>query len=991
MTQLFNSKKTSVSLIVTIILLLSFQLSHAQNEQINLYRNFSWRNIGPASMAGRVSDVEALDDNYQVVLVASASGGVWKSTNAGTTWSPIFDNYGSGSIGDVAFFQKDPDIIWVGTGEANNRNSSGWGDGIYKSTDGGRSFENVGLNDTYQIARIITNPEDKNIVYVAAIGNLWGHSGSRGVFRTTDGGQTWLKLTNGLPDDGKTGCTDLIINPDNPEILYAAMYERIRKPWSFNSGGPNGGIFRSEDGGNSWTKLTNGLPLGNTGRTGLAIYLKNPEIIMANVEADENLPNDMNIPGPGVYRSEDGGNSWKYLYRHSSRPFYFGQIRINPSDDNLVYLLYRDFEISRDGGKTFGSGFRGVYGDPHAMWICPNNPNIIYFGDDGGSHLSHDAGRSWIKFDNMAIGQYYAIGVDMRDPYWVYGGLQDQNVWSVTSNSRDRTGILNDHTFNVSGGDGFHTQIDPTDWRTVYSVAHVGYVGRSNIETRERKFITPTPATIINFEEYSKPDYNETPIIYTIDPGEHWLWGDLQSRSVNGNILPPHFRFNWSSPLVISSNNPGTIYFGSNYLFRSIDRGDTWQIISPDLTTNDPKKRNPTGDGGLTVDVTGAENHCTIITISESHVNPNVIWAGTDDGNVQVTKDGGNTWTNTKYNIPDLPQEIWVSRVEASHFDAGTAYVSFDGHRSDDFNPYVYKTTDFGQNWISISDGIPDGNSVYVVKEDFKNPDLLFAGTEFSCFVTINGGKTWSKLNNNFPTVAIHDLVIHPRDGDIIAGTHGRSIWILDDITPLQQLTNSVLEQDVYLFDNRTATKWQNISRGGSRGNFIYRGQNPQQGAFIHYYLKNPPLENVGIEITDINNDFLFAQSIRGEQGINKFRWNMQFPVTESQRNELKTKLNNIIEKLLDSSIDNTQKQKLENIRLELINSTRNNDLNRIRQTLIIDFGYIAKGDEKQFGESLGRSISAPAGNYRVTLDVSGEKFYGSIIIREDPILDKNK
>ncbi|MFC1729214.1 WD40/YVTN/BNR-like repeat-containing protein [candidate division KSB1 bacterium] len=961
----------------------------AQIPADNIQQTFRWRSIGPASMAGRVSDVEAFEDNDSIVIVASASGGVWKSTNAGTTWEPVFDSYGSGSIGDVAFYQNDADLFWVGTGEANNRNSSGWGDGIYKTTDGGERFMHMGLTDTHQIARVITHPSDRDIVYVAAVGHLWGYSGSRGLFKTTDGGETWRKLTDGLPDDDRTGATDLAIDSENPDILYAAMYHRVRKAWTFQSGGPNGGIFKSTDAGRTWKKLTNGLPTGNTGRIGLSVYRKNPRILMANIEADENLPDDLQIPGPGVYRSEDGGETWTYLYRHVSRPFYFGQIRIDPTDDQVVYLLYRSFEMSRDGGKTFSGGFRGVYGDPHAMWIDPHGSGRIYFGDDGGVHLSHDNGRSWIKFDNMAIGQYYAIGVDMRDPYWVYGGLQDQNVWGVPSRSRDRQGILNDHTFNVSGGDGFHVQVDPTNWRTVYSVAHVGYAGRQNVETRERVFITPTPATIANFDKYARADYQEDPIIYTINPGEHWLWSDLPARSIQGNILPPHFRFNWSTPLVMSPNNPRTIYFGSNYLFRSVDRGDTWMIISPDLTTNNPAKRNPNGDGGLTVDVTGAENHCTIITISESPVNDRTIWAGTDDGNVQVTTDGGTSWTNVRNSIPGIPDEIWVSRVEASHFNERTAYVSLDGHRNDDFRPYIFRTTDTGKTWTDISGDIPEGQSVYVVKEDYVNKDLLFAGTEFGCFVTLDGGGSWARLNNELPTVAVHDLVIHPRDGDVVTGTHGRSIYILDDITPLQQMTDEVRGSDLHLFQHRTATRWQNVSRGGSRGHFLYRGENPPRGAYIHFYLKSVPQGDAQVTIEDLPGLRVRTLSIEGERGINRAIWNMTFEPTPEERTGYRSRLEDIIEELGGRVTNDIDREQLVYISHELTTARSVRETNAVRQSLIENFAHFGRGIEL-FGFPL-QPTPAPSGIYRITVTADGRTVSGTLTVRDDPILNNER
>ncbi len=509
----------------------------AQASGDQLFQSFRWRNIGPANMMGRISALDALDTDWRVVLVGSASGGVFKSHNAGQTWTPIFDDYGSGSIGDVAFYQGDPQIIWVGTGEANNRNSSGWGDGVYKSTDGGKTFSRMGLEDTFQIARIATHPSDPDIVYVAAIGSLWGYSGSRGLYRTLDGGKTWVKLTNGLPDDGKTGCTEIKMHPTDPDVLYTAMYHRLRKPWTFTSGGSNSGIFKSTDGGNSWERLTKGLPEGELGRIGIDIYRSDPQTVVASVEASDKLPADMSVPGPGVYRSDDGGESWRYLLRHTSRPMYHGRIAINPLDDDLIYVIARIFQFSKDGGKTFsGKPWRGAGGDDHDLWISPQDKNVFYTASDQGAHLTIDGGKSFLSFNNMAIAQYYAIGVDMRDPYWVYGGMQDIGGFGGPSNSRDRNGILNDHNIEVNGGDGFHMQVDPTDWRTVYTVCHVGGLGRINMETRDFKLISPRPESILNFSDYFDPDFPETPIRYSIFPGEHWLWR-YPSRSQYSSLL----------------------------------------------------------------------------------------------------------------------------------------------------------------------------------------------------------------------------------------------------------------------------------------------------------------------------------------------------------------------------------------------------------------------------------------------------------------------
>ena len=838
-----------------------------------------WRNIGPANMSGRVSAIAVLNNDFRTVLVGGASGGVFKSTNAGITWEPIFEQYGSASIGDLAFFQKDPNIIWVGTGEANNRNPTGWGDGIYKSTDGGKTFVHVGLKNTYMIARIITHPTDPDIVYVAAIGDLWAYDGDRGLFKTTDGGKTWQKIIKGLPNDGKTGCTEIAMHPTDPNTLYVAYYQRIRNGWSIYSGGPNGGIFVTNDGGANWRKLTKGLPTGETGRIGLSIYRRNPKTIVACVEADEKLPSDMSVPGPGVYRSDDAGETWQYIHRIASRPFYHSQIQIHPLDDKLIYVPHREFVMSSDGGKTFGPGFRGVYGDPHAMWIDPIGGKTMYFGDDGGAHISHDMGASWIKFDNMALGQYYGVAVDMREPFWVYGGLQDNNTWGTPSNSRDRAGILNDSSFFVSGGDGFHAQVDPTDWRTVYSTGHGGVLGRSNVETRQHKGISPTSQTTVNIKDFAKTaGYKPFTFITGGASTDRTLWPDVPDRLVDKFYLPPNFRYNWDVPVVLSPLNPRTVYYGSSHLFKSVDRGDTWMVISPDLTTDDPVKRDGWAtNGGLTRDISGAECYCTIVSIGPSSISDLTIWVGTDDGNVQVTRNGGMTWTNVRPNIPGVPAGEWISCVEASHFAEGRAFITIDGHRSGDFKPHVFRTEDFGKTWKNVTANLPDGQVVYVLREDFKNPDLLFIGTEFGVFASLDGGGRWDRFMGGLPTVPVFDLVIHPREADLVAGTHGRSIWIADDLTALQQFTPEVAVKDVHLFDSRPAVQWLEISRGGSRGMFYFHGENPLAGTAIHFYLKAALQGDALLTISNFDGSAKRTAKVQAMAGINRFQWDMRF------------------------------------------------------------------------------------------------------------------
>jgi hypothetical protein len=572
------------------------------------------------------------------------------------------------------------------------------------------------------------------------------------------------------------------------------------------------------------------------------------------------------------------------------------------------------------------------------------------------------------------------------------------------SNSREWRGILNGHNTWVAEGDGFHSQIDPTDWRTIYTVNHVGFVARQNVETRRHTYITPTPETTVNFTDHADFDYPEEPPEYTISPGEHWFFGERPDRPP----LPPQFRFNWSSPFIISPNNPHTVYFGSSYLFKSVDRGDTWRIISPDLTTNDPDLRNPNNKGGLTTENTGGEHHCTIVTISESPKDPGIVWVGTDDGNVQVTRNGGGSWTNVRDNIPGVPLKIWVSRVEASHFEAGTAYVSLDNHRYDDTKPYVYKTTDFGATWTDISSGLPDG-SVYVIREDFKNPKLLFVGTEFALYTSIDGGTSWHRMMKDLPTVAIHDLILHPRDADLVAGTHGRSIWIADDVTPLQQLTNDVLTKDVHMFENRVATKWIRINLGRKQPDFEFRGANPPSGALIYYYLKKAPESPITIEIQDREGQHKEVFDVEAKAGINRAEWDLTFKTREKHRIAFKKHLHDVMDRLSQRVRKQEEKQKLAELRKRLDEASTeepapkaedeserdararhpDNILNQIRRDLVWSFSIYA-GGEPFFGDKLG-PVEATAGEYRVVLRVEGRSHEGSLTLRDDPLIDASK
>ncbi len=937
--------------------------------------DLKWRNIGPANMMGRIAAIDASNTDYRKVLIASASGGVFKSNNGGITWESIFDNYGSGSIGSVKFDQNNLNTIWVGTGESANRNSSAWGDGIYKSVDGGKSFKNMGLKSTHQIAEIEIHPNNPDIVYAAAVGHLWGYSGERGLFRTEDGGLSWDRVLGGLPNDGKTGCTEIIFHPENPDIMFAGFYHRLRQPASFISGGEQGGLFKSTDGGKSWRKISEGIAKGKSGMIDISIHLNNPNIIVMAYEADENLPEDE--PGTGVYISYDEGESWKFLLKHAVRPFYHGQIEIDPINPDNIYVVSRGFMISNDGGKTFSSRrWRTDGGDDHDMWIAPYDNNIMYLATDQGSRLSVDGGMSWLSHNNMAIGQYYAIGVDMRDPYHVGGGLQDNGLWMTPSNSREYRGILNMHSTWIAEGDGFHTQIDPDDWRTVYTVNHVGFVARQNIETREYSFITPTPETISNFKQYVDYNYDETRNRYTIDPGEHWFFRERPERP----LLPPQFRFNWSSPFIISSHNSKKVLFGSNHLFQSHDRGDNWKIISPDLTTNDKKLRNTSDGGGLTNSNTGGENHFTIITISDTPIDTLSIWVGTDDGNVQVTRNNGASWDNVKKNIRGIPDKIWVSRVEASKHAKGRAYVSFDNHRFDDNKPYVFVTEDYGKSWNNISSNLPIDYSVYVIKEDPIDKNLLFVGTEKSVYFSTNRGLSWEKLGNNLPTVAIHDLVIHPRDGDLVVGTHGRSIWILDDISPLRFLN----KENDKLLPTRVSTKWVKINTGRKQPFFEFRGENPPYGSIINYYSTSNTRGDLIIskdEFESNENAPSFRKSIEINKGINRFIWPFTLKRSEEEFINYRDKFIGIKESFKEIVDD---KKGLNSYDFKDQKSFSN--INKLRKKFLDNYGMYANG-KKIFGDKLYNEFDIEEGIYNVMIRLdNGDNFRDKIIVRKDPL-----
>jgi len=856
----------------------------AQELEQTLIQHLSWRNIGNANQRGRISTIDALADDWTHVVVGTASGGVWKSTNGGTTWAPIFEDYGAASIGDVAIFQADPNIIWVGTGEECGRNSSAWGDGIYKSTDGGVTFTHMGLGDTYTIGAVVTHPTDPDIVYVAALGNIWGNVGDRGLFKTTDGGETWEKLTAGLPDDyDNTGALYAVIDPNDSDTLYVSFWERHRTPFTLLSGGEHGGIYKTTNAGAGFTKLTQGLPKGPSGKIGLAISQSNPNVLMAHYEhgfqpaRDDPAYEDMSQLGTGVYRSEDGGDTWMFQNRYFSRPFYYNHVAISPLNDLNTYHPNQNFQASTDGGRTLERMNGGEGHCYHTMWLDPHDANRFWVGSDGGLGLTHDLGENWVMFKNINVTQYYFVGVDMRDPYWVYGGLQDAGTSGGPSLTRSR-GIYMDEWINVQGGDGYFAAIDPTDWTTVYTGQDPkgtgSSVSRTDLITRQRTVIRPMKGlNIMNYDEVITPEMEAANIAKGWGPPV--VGRQDESRSLGSGA----FRWNWASPIVLSPNDPHTLYVGTNHLFKSTDRGDTWWIISPDLSKNDPEKTLKES-GGLTSDAFaggGAEYYGTIVTVAESPVRLGVIWVGTDDGNVQVTRDSGKTWTNVALNISGLPSDsLYVSRVRPSKSDAATAFVSIEGHESAVFDPYVFKTTDYGESWTNITSNLPAGNPIYSLEQDNVNPDLLFAGSEFQIFYSIDGGGIWTRFNNNLPTVAVHDILVHPRDPDLIIGTHGRGLWIMDDISTLQQLTPEIVASQAHLFDNEVATQWLRQEPMYNGGAYAFVGENPTKNAVIDYWLGSGVSEPVVVRISDAAGQPVRSCTVPVRFGPGKLEWDMR-------------------------------------------------------------------------------------------------------------------
>jgi photosystem II stability/assembly factor-like uncharacterized protein len=789
-------------------------------------KNLQFRSIGPANMGGRIDDIAVVENNPSTFYVGAATGGVWKTTNNGTTFEPIFDGQGSTSIGDIAIAPSDPSIVWVGTGEPNNRQSSSWGDGIYRSLDAGKTWANMGLRDTKHIGRVVIDSRDPNIVYVAAVGHLWGPNKERGVFKTTDGGKTW---SNVLFINEDTGVIELAIDPESPMTLYAAAYQRRRTPWGFNGGGLGSGLYKTIDGGATWIKLTKGLPEGVTGRIGVDVYQRNPNILYALVE---------NAKG-GTFRSDDRGETWRKMSDLTSRPMYYSQIRIDPNNDQRIWQLAANMHNSDDGGKTWSSNLvQRIHGDYHALWIDPANSNHVLTGSDGGIHASYDRGRTWDFINTIPLGQFYEVSVDNQKPFWVYGGLQDNGSWSGPSGTLNQEGITNDDWFRIGGGDGFYSVVDPTDPSVIYVESQNGNVSRLELKTGERKSIRPAAR-----------------------PGEK------------------RYRFDWNSPIVISAHNNRTIYFAGNRVFRSTDRGNTW-TWSDDLTKDQDREKLPImgalPDKNTLSRNDGVETFGQIVTLAESPIKEGLLYAGTDDGNLQISRDSGRTWKNITGNLPGVPGGTYVSRVVPSRYAEGAAYLTLDGHRADDYNTYVFVTTDYGESWKPIKANLPAGVTARVIREHPRNQNLLFLGTEFGAYVSFERGGRWTRLKGNFPLVRVDDIQIHARDNALVLATHGRSVWVLDDLSPLERASENILTSDIHLFDVAPATYFRLYGRKGNTGHKWFAAPNPPYGAVINYYVKDKPKDDVKATITDKGG--AVVRDLKGpkEAGLNRIVWDLR-------------------------------------------------------------------------------------------------------------------
>ncbi len=791
-----------------------------------------FREIGPANMGGRVTAVAGIPGDPKTFWVGGADGGLWKTTNGGTTFEAQWQDEEAYSVGAVAVAPSDANVVWLGSGEGDPRNSVSYGLGVWRSTDGGSTWAHLGLEGTERIKRIVVHPDDPDVALVCALGRQWGPNAERGVFKTTDGGATWDHV---LAIDDDTGCADLDLDLSNPRNVYAGMWTHRRRPWRFDDGGRETALYVSRDGGDSWRKITT-TPDEAMARPGLAVAQSSPNVVYLLTE----------FPTAGtLFRSDDYGETWEFVNDDRNlnfRPFYYSDIYVDPSDENTLYTLSGRLSKSTDGGRTFQRIANDVHGDHQSYWIDPMDGDRILSGSDGGYQVSLDGGDNFHIWRNVVLSQFYHIFVDDRDPYWVCGGLQDNGNWCGPSRMRQGM-ILEDEWYTVSGGDGFYTVPVPGQPWLVYSNAQGGYFRITDTRSGQTRSIEPYP----------------------------WMVG-----SQGQGMFQARYRFNWDAPIHISPHDPATVYWGGNVLFRSRDYGYTWSVISPDLTTDDPEKQRDSG-GEIYNDNTAAEFHTTILTVAESPVEAGVIWVGTDDGNLQVTRDGGETWSNVRDNVPGLPAEAWVGNIEASPSEPGVAFVAVDNHRMDDFAPHVWETRDYGATWRDLSAGLPQDDYAKVVRQHPRQPDLLFVGMERGLQASWDRGRTWVDLRLNLPRVSVRGIKIEPRYNDLVIGTHGRGAFILDDLSPLEHLAEA-MTNDRFVFPVRTATLWENWGRDSNLGQSVYRGENPEDGAYLNYWLAADPAGPVDVRITDASGTLVRTfRDGDARAGVNRAIWDLNW------------------------------------------------------------------------------------------------------------------
>jgi hypothetical protein len=817
--------------VFTVIAAAAFTLPASSQTEAAALSALEWRNIGPANMGGRVSAILGIPGNTRTWWFGGADGGLWMTHNGGTTFEGQWQDAEAYSVGSVALAPSDHNVLYLGSGEGDPRNSVSYGLGVWKSTDMGATWQHLGLDDTERIKRIRVHTSNPDVAYVCAMGHEWGANDQRGVFRTRDGGATWEKV---LYIDEDTGCSELDIQWSNPRILYAGMWTFRRRPWRFDGGGRETAVYKSLDGGDTWQKLN--VVDEPMARIGLAVAQNRPNTVYVVTET----------PTKGtLFRSDDAGATWRMVSDNRSinfRPFYYSEIHVDPSNSEVVWSLSGGLYKSTDGGRSFESVGRGVHGDHQTLWIDPEDSDHVLSGSDGGYQVTFDGGANWDIINNVTLSQYYQIFVDDRDPYYVCGGLQDNGNWCGPSRTMGRGGIRKDEWYTVSGGDGFYTVPVPGSPHLVYSNAQGGYLRITNTQTGVTQSIEPYPR---------------------------------MHGSQGQGMYQAKYRFNWDAPIHISPHDPGTVYWGGNVLFRSTDYGHSWDVISPDLTTNDPAKQLDSG-GEVYLDNTAAEFHCTILTIAESRQEAGVIWIGTDDGNVQVTRDGGATWTLVNGRLPGFPDEAWVSKIEASHHVPGRAYINVDQHRLDDFTPHVWRCDGYGQSCANLSDGLPGDDYTKVIREDPTNPDLLYVGMDRGLYFSWNGGDTWVDMRLNLPRVSVRDIKVQTEYNDLVIGTHGRGAWILDDLAPVQQLAEA-LQHELYVFPAPRATHWQSWNTDASAGQRTYMGDNLPSGALISFYVADKPAARVNVRITDANGDLVNEVPVREvNAGVNQVSWNLR-------------------------------------------------------------------------------------------------------------------